>query len=112
MTDLHATTDAQVWAKAWCETATIAVGEGRSLIDEGWMIGWFANAIEAGRTAGQQLEMTKQDNIDLHLALERANRVNDELRADLEKARELPGDLAVVRMAKEDGVAWGKDESR
>ena len=39
---------AQVWAKAWCEVAAGLTTEGQSLIDEGWMIGWFANAIMAG----------------------------------------------------------------
>jgi hypothetical protein len=34
--------DASKWAAAFCE---IAKGLGHD-IDEGWMIGWFANAIE------------------------------------------------------------------
>ncbi len=44
---LHATTDASVWAQEFmhlfrnCPTP-----------DEGTMLGWFANAIETGRTAG------------------------------------------------------------
>ena len=51
---LHATTDAQVWARAWCAIARRLHAEGEDLIDEGWMIGWFANAIETGRSAGAQ----------------------------------------------------------
>lgn len=45
--DLHDTTDAQKWAKAFCERNPDA--------DEGTMIGWFANAIETGRSAGARL---------------------------------------------------------
>lgn len=47
---LHATTDASVWATEWCRVAGANFGE--HAIDEGWMIGWFANAIECGRNAG------------------------------------------------------------
>lgn len=35
--------DASKWAAAFCQTAK-KLGHGN--IDEGWMIGWFANAIE------------------------------------------------------------------
>lgn len=43
---LHGTTDAMVWAQEWCRIAReIEVGGG-SAIDEGWMVGWFANAME------------------------------------------------------------------
>lgn len=35
--------DASLWAAAFCQTAKRLGQE----IDEGWMIGWFANAIEA-----------------------------------------------------------------
>jgi hypothetical protein len=51
---LHSTTDAQEWAKAWCEIATRLQSEDVSLIDEGWMIGWFANAIMVGYGAGKR----------------------------------------------------------
>ncbi len=34
--------DASLWAKAFCQHARNLGQE----IDEGWMIGWFANAIE------------------------------------------------------------------
>lgn len=62
-------TNGQAWAQEWCRTAReILSREGMgpeaiaaspapvsialdALIDEGWMIGWFANAIEAGRSA-------------------------------------------------------------
>jgi hypothetical protein len=43
--------DAVKWAAAFCETAK---DQGHD-IDEGWMIGWFANAIECAhdvRTGG------------------------------------------------------------
>lgn len=37
-----------VWA---AEFNKVAVTLGYSDMDEGWLIGWFANAIEAGRNA-------------------------------------------------------------
>lgn len=64
------TTNAQVWAEEFMnslptisnnigkevgiivERAADGVENGPWLIDEGTMIGWFANAIEAGRDAG------------------------------------------------------------
>lgn len=54
---LHSTTDARVWASEWCRIAENLDGErclvvDSRVIDEGWMTGWFANAIEVGRTAG------------------------------------------------------------
>lgn len=43
---LYATTDARVWARAYLEV----VNEKHWLAtDEGFLIGWFANAIETGR---------------------------------------------------------------
>jgi diacylglycerol kinase family enzyme len=53
-TDLHATTDARAWAQEWCRIAREISARGDDLIDEGWMIGWFANAIEMGRDAGRR----------------------------------------------------------
>lgn len=47
--DLLQTTDAQVWAQEFMRR----FGERTDEIDEGPMISWFANAIEAGRTAGE-----------------------------------------------------------
>ncbi len=43
-------TDASKWAEAFQQ---LIVDPGKE-IDEGLMIGWFANAIEAGRTAGAE----------------------------------------------------------
>ncbi len=42
---LHNTIDASVWA---AEFRQIALGLGYSDMDEGWLIGWFANAIMTG----------------------------------------------------------------
>lgn len=42
--ELHATTDASVWARRF-----VAMHGG----DEGLLLGWFANAIETGREAGR-----------------------------------------------------------
>ena len=39
------TDDAMVWAETFCEV----VGRGGVLIDEGLMVGWFANAIETAK---------------------------------------------------------------
>jgi hypothetical protein len=43
--ELLATTDAQFWARKWCEIALDLRDAGQEIIDEGWMIGWFANAM-------------------------------------------------------------------
>ncbi len=40
--------DAEKWAAEFCK---IARDKGHDL-DEGWVLGWFANAIEAGRAKG------------------------------------------------------------
>lgn len=48
---LHSTTDASVWAHEF-NKAFAQMHEGCEL-DEGWLIGWFANAIEIGRDAGK-----------------------------------------------------------
>ncbi len=50
-------TDAAKWAEQWvaiCQNHFDEKGHPYPdhVIDEGWMISWFANAIEAGRTAG------------------------------------------------------------
>lgn len=42
---LYSTTDAQVWAREWCRIAQEIQTRGDEVIDEGWMIGWFANAL-------------------------------------------------------------------
>jgi hypothetical protein len=58
------TTDARVWAQEWCRIARQIATSKQSwaaLDDEGWMIGWFANAIERGRTAGYQQAMAEMN---------------------------------------------------
>lgn len=47
---LRSTTDAQVWAREFIDM--FGGPERCAFIDEGLMIGWFANAIETGRAAG------------------------------------------------------------
>lgn len=42
---LYATTDAMVWAQEWCKIAREIQARGDEIIDEGWMVGWFANAM-------------------------------------------------------------------
>ena len=49
---LLSTTDARTWARWFMSTQEDASAEGRTLVDEATMIGWFANALETGRTAG------------------------------------------------------------
>lgn len=51
--------DGKKWAEEWCAIAQ-AIVDGSSnesalgkIIDPGWMVGWFANAIEAGKTDGR-----------------------------------------------------------
>ena len=49
---LAGTNDAMEWAEAWCATARkilndIDPGKTSVLIDAGWMVGWFANAMAA-----------------------------------------------------------------
>jgi hypothetical protein len=48
---LHATTDVTVWAHEWVATAALMVAQSNGdplvLLDEGWMIGWFANYAQA-----------------------------------------------------------------
>jgi hypothetical protein len=50
--ELLSTTDGQVWAQQF-NLIFAELHEGTTL-DEGWLIGWFANAIETGRAAGQR----------------------------------------------------------
>lgn len=65
---LHGTVNAGIWAREWCRVAREILGrQGMgpealavlpapvsfafdALIDEGWMLGWFANAIETARS--------------------------------------------------------------
>lgn len=49
---LLCTTDAQVWAEEFAKV--------QPTVDEGLMIGWFANAIETGRRAGKVIEELEQ----------------------------------------------------
>lgn len=53
-------TDAQLWAAEWCRIAREieAAGDDREVIDEGWMIGWFANALETGRRSADPRTVT------------------------------------------------------
>jgi hypothetical protein len=48
---LHATADVTVWAKEWVSTAALILARNNNdslaLLDEGWMIGWFANYAQA-----------------------------------------------------------------
>lgn len=52
MSDPTQTTDAVVWATEFQRIARSRWRFRRPLSDTGWLIGWFANAIETGRAAG------------------------------------------------------------
>lgn len=54
---LHATTDAAVWAEEFNRTLYVL---GKDRLDEGWLIGWFANAIEVGRDAGKRATRSEE----------------------------------------------------
>lgn len=49
--DLTETTDAMTWAQQFVKTIE-EHPDTADPRDEGFMVGWFANAIEAGRRAG------------------------------------------------------------
>jgi hypothetical protein len=62
--ELLSTTDAMVWAKEWVRTAREIQARGGDVFDEGWMVGWFANAMEtAAREARHNLrdDLTEDD---------------------------------------------------
>jgi hypothetical protein len=48
--ELINTFDGRVWAQEWCRIANEIeeAKDGRVVIDEGWMIGWFCNAMMCG----------------------------------------------------------------
>lgn len=48
--DLHGETDATIWAKEFMRIWS----DRREEIDEDLMVGWFANAIESGRSKGEE----------------------------------------------------------
>lgn len=56
---LHATTDAKIWAEEFMRVVGDMVADGHSVdhpLTEGFMIGWFANAIETGRAVGARVD--------------------------------------------------------
>lgn len=72
--DLHATTDAAVWAaeykRMWPMGCT----------DEAIMLAWFAGAIETGRSAGAAAEQDRKNTIDILLV--EIEELRDQLRAE------------------------------
>ena len=83
---LLSTTDAQVWAREWCRIARRLVkdhGAG-GIIDQEWMTGWFANAIETGRDAGARAALSNEGR-----ELNEAKAENARLRTNLEAVRKL-----------------------
>jgi hypothetical protein len=51
-----------VWATEFCNLFLVLDRRDGTTIDEGTMVGWFANAIEIGRSAG--LEKSETDTHD------------------------------------------------
>jgi hypothetical protein len=61
-TELLNTPDAQVWAQEFMERFGKTLGDKPArVIDEGLMIGWFANAIECGKAAGYATAIADRD---------------------------------------------------
>jgi hypothetical protein len=82
MTDLHATTkklhsttQASVWAEEFMRVVVDDTQQGT--VDEHTMLVWFANAIEVGRTAGQQ--WSAERSAELHDAKDREKALLDEV---------------------------------
>lgn len=76
LTELQHTTDATKWASAFCERFRIIGGEGAdaAYVDgPGLMLGWFANAIEAGRYAARpSADETNDEDLYASTVLEEA----------------------------------------
>ena len=75
---LLGTTDAMIWAEEFCRIfdSKVIMPQGLAqvrgvtdAVDEGTMVGWFANAIEVGRSAGQGQVVTAQTNDDGTISL-------------------------------------------
>jgi len=61
-TELLNAPDGQVWAQEFMERFGKALrDEPARVIDEGLLIGWFANAIECGRAAGYATAIADRD---------------------------------------------------
>lgn len=92
--NLHGTTDASVWAREWCRIAReIEIAkDGRMVIDEDWMISWFANAIMAGHAAAR---------VEFH-ALAAVKALNDKLYAKAQEAEARAGRLLVAYEAQQE----------
>lgn len=90
--DLLATTDATVWATQWCRIARQieAADDGRKVIDEGWMVGWFANAMGAQERADRTSVTTDPD----HEGIDPVT--DDDPQPDLVIGYQLEGDEVIV----------------
>ena len=53
---------ARIWAAEWVRIAREieAANDGRQVIDESWMIAWFANSIMAGYDIGRRKLLEEQ----------------------------------------------------
>lgn len=62
---LHSTDDARVWAKVWVAIAREVLarsnGNPLTLLDEGWMVGWFANAMGVAESFSRRRLFTEDE---------------------------------------------------
>lgn len=62
---LHSTDDAMVWAKEWVGIAAVLLarsnGNPLTLLDEGWMVGWFANAMGVAESFSRKRLFTEDE---------------------------------------------------
>lgn len=103
-------TDAVVWAEEWCEVAReIAEDKDeREVIDEGWMIGWFAHAIIAGFDEGYARALKEDtDTKSKPLSVEQTRRLLAQPDAPVLKVVSFPSgehlydDQDIARLAQE-----------
>lgn len=57
---LHTTMDARVWAQQFKATAERLAAQGSDILDDGWLISWFANAIMRGYDTGRLHEQARR----------------------------------------------------
>lgn len=124
---LLSTTDAKVWTDEFFEVIN---NNGELEADYGLVLSWFANAIEVGRTAGQQ--WSGERSSELHTLQWRETELRDKVKTLKEKLKTERKSLTLtaralhaaeqrieilenelgIRDSIPEGVAWGKDESR
>jgi hypothetical protein len=97
---LYATTDARVWAQEWCKIAREIeeADDDRQVIDEGWMIGWFANAIENAKIHEQRRLRAEIDELHVRSIGERNPGI------DLDEVRRYRASVSDTQVKAADGT--------